>query len=138
MILLHSPYIADTFVNLNDPDMPLKGISINDPIIADDTLQQQIVIPGYVHYWNNLMYLNDSFVEAMDNLSSYCNYTQYMDKYFKFPPPNEKYPVLPSPYDDPMYTCDIFDIVYSAELLVNPCFNICTSPHHYRPPFPLD
>lgn len=30
--------------------MPLKGIAINDPIIADVTLQQQIVIPGYVDY----------------------------------------------------------------------------------------
>lgn len=104
--------------------MPLKGIAINDPIIADETMQQQTVISGYVDYWNNLMYLNDSFVDQMHQLADYCNYTSFMDTYFQFPPPEGKFPVLPDPYDDRNYTCDIFDIVYSAELLVNPCFNI--------------
>lgn len=104
--------------------MPLKGIAINDPIIGDETMQQQAVISGYVDYWNTLMYLNESFVDDMHKLSEYCNYTQYVDKYLTFPPPQEKFPVLPDPYEDPEYTCDMFDIVYSAELLVNPCFNV--------------
>lgn len=69
------------------------------------------------------MYLNDSFVEDMHNLSDYCNYTSYVEEYFQFPPPG-KLPVLPNPYNDPNYTCDMFDIVYEAELLVNPCFNV--------------
>lgn len=104
--------------------MPLKGIAINDPIIADGTLQQQVVIPGFVDYWENLMYLNQSFLDAMHELSDYCNYTQYMETYFEFPPTHGKFPVLPDPYNDPNYTCDMFDIVYEAELLVNPCFNV--------------
>lgn len=127
------PYIADTFIQLEDPDMPLKGIAINDPIIADGTMQQHTVIPGYVDYWENLMYLNQSFVDSIHELSDYCNYTQFMDTYFQFPPPQEKFPVLPDPYNDDNYTCAMFDIVYAAELLVNPCFNIYhiseTCPH---------
>lgn len=36
------PYIADSFIGANDTDYyNLKGISINDPIIGDDTNQQQ-------------------------------------------------------------------------------------------------
>lgn len=34
------PYVADAILNENNPDMPLKGIAINDPIIADGTMQQ--------------------------------------------------------------------------------------------------
>ena len=113
--------------------MPLKGIAINDPIIADGTLQQQTVIPGYVDYWTDLLYLNQTFLDTMHALSDSCNFTSYMDTYFQFPPPEGKFPVLPDPYEDPDYTCDIFDLVYSAELLVNPCFNIYhiteTCPH---------
>ena len=113
--------------------MPLKGIAINDPIIGDGTVQQQVVIPGYVDYWENLLYLNQSFLDDMHKLSDQCNFTAYMDKYSKFPPPHEKFPVLPDPYDDPKYTCDIFDVVYDAILAVNPCFNIYhiseTCPH---------
>ena len=36
------PYIADSFINANDTDyFNVKGISINDPIIGDETNQQQ-------------------------------------------------------------------------------------------------
>lgn len=59
--------------------MPLKGIAINDPIIGDETVQQQVVISGYVDYWEKLMYLNQSFLDDMHELSSYCNYTQYVE-----------------------------------------------------------
>jgi len=39
------PYIADAFISQNDTDyFNLKGIAINDPIIGDETNQQQAVI----------------------------------------------------------------------------------------------
>jgi carboxypeptidase D len=39
------PYIADAFITANDTDYyNLKGIAINDPIIGDETSQQQAVI----------------------------------------------------------------------------------------------
>lgn len=39
------PYIADGFIEANDNEyFNLAGISINDPIIGDETIQQQVVI----------------------------------------------------------------------------------------------
>lgn len=58
-----------------------------------------------------------------------------MAKYFKFPPPNEKYPVLADPYEGDNSTCAQFDNALEAILLVNPCFNLYhiteTCPHPY-------
>lgn len=129
------PYIADAFITAADPDIHLKGISINDPIIGDGTVQQDVVIGPYLRYWQNMLYLNDSFIEAFEARDLFCNYTQYLDKYLTFPPPPGPFPVLPDPYATDNYTCDQFDNAYSAILEVNPCFNIYhiteTCPHPY-------
>ena len=38
----YTPYIADAFIGANDPVYyNLAGMAINDPIIGDDTLQEQ-------------------------------------------------------------------------------------------------
>lgn len=118
------PYIADALITANDPDMPLAGIAINDPIIGDDTAQQQAVIVDYVDYWNNLMFLNQTFLGQIHERNDQCGYTQYVEKYLQFPPPQGPFEVLPDPYASPVYRCDMFDTVYYALLEVNPCFNI--------------
>ncbi|KAF2184156.1 alpha/beta-hydrolase [Zopfia rhizophila CBS 207.26] len=130
------PYIADAFIQANDTDyFNLAGISINDPIIGDETNQQQVVMLPYVEYWNNLMYLNETFMQQMRERQAECNYTSYWDTYFKFPPPPGPFPVLPDPFYQENYTCDMFDNFYSALLEVNPCFNIYhiteTCPHPF-------
>ncbi|KAF2114000.1 serine carboxypeptidase [Lophiotrema nucula] len=130
------PYIADSFIQADDTEyFNLKGISINDPIIGDGTIQQQVVLLPYVEYWNNLMYLNATFLEQMREWNSFCNYTQYMEEYFTFPPPAGSFPVLPDPYASDTYLCDQFDNFYAALLEVNPCFNIYhiteTCPHPF-------
>lgn len=130
------PYIADSFITANDDKYyNLAGISINDPIIGDETIQQQVVILPFVEFWQNLLYLNDSFMETITQHQKDCGYTDYMDKYFKFPPPAGPFPVLPDPYNSENYTCDQFDNFYDAIVEVNPCFNIYhiteTCPHPY-------
>ncbi|KAH7305272.1 serine carboxypeptidase [Stachybotrys elegans] len=130
------PYIADGFISANDTEyFNLAGISINDPIIGDDTVQQQVVILPFVEFWQNLMYLNQTFLTDVRELQAACNYSAYLDKYFTFPPPQGPFPVLPDPYDTDDYACDLFDIFYAAILEVNPCFNIYhiteTCPHPY-------
>ncbi|KAF2225202.1 Alpha/Beta hydrolase protein [Elsinoe ampelina] len=118
------PYIADAFIKANDLDYyNLKGISINDPIFGDETNQQQTVIPQYAAYWQNMLYLNDSFIQAFTAKAKECGYIDYMEKYFTFPPPGPL-PLLPDPYNSDNYSCDVFDDAYSAILTVNPCFNI--------------
>lgn len=128
------PYVADAFIGANDTEYyNLAGVAINDPIIGDETNQQQVVIAPYVHYWENLMNLNDSFLEIMDSRAADCGYTAYLDKYLTFPPPQEAFPVLTDPYSLDNASCDIFDDVFNAELLANPCFNVYhitdTCPH---------
>ncbi|KAL5120845.1 hypothetical protein ACEQ8H_001326 [Pleosporales sp. CAS-2024a] len=130
------PYIADSFIQANDTKYwNLAGISINDPIIGDTTLQQDVVALPFVEYWQNLLYLNESFLERARERQRECGYDTYLEKYFTFPGPNVSVPVLPDPYASPNYTCDMFDNMYGAILQVNPCFNIYhiteTCPHPY-------
>lgn len=128
------PYIADAFVTANDTDYyNLKGVGINDPIIGDEVIQQEVVIMPYVHYWQNLFYLNDTFLATLDAKAASCNFTAYYEKYFTFPPPAGPFPQLADPFLSDTAECDIFDDVYGAVLEVNPCFNIYhitdTCPH---------
>ena len=61
------PYIADAFISKNDTEyFNLKGIAINDPIIGDETNQQQVVIMPYVDYFANIFYLNDRSVPSWE------------------------------------------------------------------------
>jgi carboxypeptidase D len=78
----------------------------------------------YVEFWQNLLYLNQTFMDQIRERQQQCNYSSYWDKYFQFPPPQEPFPVLPDPYQTDAATCDMFDTVYAAILEVNPCFNI--------------
>jgi len=131
------PYIANAFIEAKDKVYyNLKGIAINDPIIGDETAQQQAVIKPYIDYWENLIYLNDTFLKDLEKAHKECGYEDYLNKYLTFPPPNEKFPVLPDPYATNITACDIFDNAYSAILEVNPCFNIYhiseTCPHPFN------
>jgi len=83
-----------------------------------------VVALPYVEYWQNILYLNDSFMETMRARNDYCNYTSYLETYLTFPPPPGPFPVLPDPYATDSYTCDVFGDFVSAILKVNPCFNI--------------
>ncbi|KAK5076238.1 hypothetical protein LTS08_006865 [Lithohypha guttulata] len=121
---MYVPYIADAFITANDTDYyNLSGIAINDPIIGDATIQQQVVILPFVEYWSNLFYLNETFMSDLRDLNQYCNYTQYMEKYYTFPPPQESFPVLPDPYATEN-GCYLFDYVLEAAIAVNPCFDL--------------
>lgn len=128
------PYIADAFIGAGDTDYyNLKGVGINDPILGDETMQQQVVLLPFVEYWQNLFYLNDTFMQELRDRNKQCGYDDYYNKYYTFPPTPGPIPILPDPYADPNATCDQFDNIYSAALLVNPCFNIYhitdTCPH---------
>ncbi|KAF2092037.1 alpha/beta-hydrolase [Saccharata proteae CBS 121410] len=119
------PYIADAFINANDKTYyNLAGVGINDPILGDEVIQEEIVMAPFMNYWNSLLYLNDTFVKAINDKADSCNYTSYLEKYLTFPPPQEPFAQLPDPYLDPTYNCDIWDDIYYAATLVNPCFNI--------------
>jgi carboxypeptidase D len=130
------PYIADSFIEADDTKYwNLAGISINDPIIGDETMQQMVVALPFVEYWNNLLYLNETFMEEARQRQKECGYEDYLNEYFTFPAPEKSTPVLPDPYNSENYTCDMLDNLYGAILQVNPCFNIYhiteTCPHPF-------
>ena len=132
----YGPYIADAFINANDPVYyNLAGLALVDPIIGDGTVQEQVVILPFVDYWSNLFFLNSTFNEAIHAKQDACGYTAYIEKYLQYPPPPGPFPVLPDPYASPNYTCDLFDDLYYALLEINPCFNIYhvteTCPHPF-------
>ncbi|CAH0052024.1 unnamed protein product [Clonostachys solani] len=131
------PYIADAFITAaDDTYYKLGGVAINDPILADGTLQQDVVLLPFIEYWQNLLNLNQTYVNALRWTHEHCNYSTYLDTYATFPPTGPL-PSLEDPYKDPSgnYTCDIFDLAYYAALEANPCFNIYhitdTCPHTY-------
>ena len=68
--------------------------------------------------------MNDTFLKQIHDRADQCGYTEYLEKYLTFPPPQGSFPVLPDPFSTDNYTCDMFDTVLEAELLVNPCFNV--------------
>lgn len=118
------PYIADAFVQANDSRYyNLKGIAINDPIIGDETNQQQTVIPGFVNYWSNIFNLNQTYLAGFKQRAKQCGYIDYMEKYFQFPPKGPL-PLLPDPYETGNYACDALDDAFSAISDQNPCANI--------------
>jgi len=120
------PYLADAFITADDDDYyKLGGVAINDPILGDRTLQQQAVIYPFIEYWQNLFYLNETYMNALRWTHEHCNFSTYLETYGTFPPPEGPFPVLPDVYEDTAnYTCDIFDWAYEGLLASNPCFNI--------------
>lgn len=115
------PYVADAFINANDPTYyNLAGVGINDPILGDETVQQEMTVVPYVDKWKELFYFNETFTQQIHDAADKCGYTDYLAKYLTFPPPPAPFPVL----NGSIPGCDLFDSVYYAEMEVNPCFNI--------------
>jgi len=144
------PYVADAFINADDTKYyNLAGVAINDPILGDGDLQQEgkppsqsrtmqprltspiVPVVPYLDYWEKVFSLNETFTTAIHERANSCGYTEYIDKYLRFPPPGP-FP-LPTKSSD---NCDVFSDVFAAALEVNPCFNIYhildTCPHLFN------
>ena len=75
---------------------------------------------AYVDYWDPLFSLNASFMADIHTRADRCGYTQFLDNYLVFPPKGP----LPSPPDANAPGCDLWDDIFAAASLVNPCFDI--------------
>jgi carboxypeptidase D len=100
----------------------MDSILIYDPSLSSNTLQGQIPAVPFVNYWGPLLSLNDSFVANITATANHCGYTKVIDEYLVFPPKGP----LPTPpnVEGDDASCDVFDAVFSAASLVNPCFDI--------------
>ncbi|EDU41695.1 Serine carboxypeptidase [Pyrenophora tritici-repentis] len=120
------PYIAHAILSSEDKKhFNLGGISINNPVIGEDALQEQVPIMAYANHYNNILFYNDTFLQQQERLHKECGYTDYYNKYFKFPPPKGPFPAVRDPYDvTPDGKCDIQGHFFSASQITNPCFSV--------------
>ena len=73
-----------------------------------------------LHYFNNVLGLNKSFVDDVTARADACGYLSFMQNYTtNFPPPK-------GPFAAPnaSYACDVWTDIAKAIFLVNPCLNI--------------
>ena len=59
-------------------------------------------------------------MKHLDETAKRCNYAGYVDKYVTFPPKG-LFPI-PSGLADP--TCDVWDKIVNATLIINPAFDV--------------
>jgi carboxypeptidase D len=115
------PYIADAMLNEKDKEYyNLSSILIYDPSLSSDVIQEQIPAVPFVEYWGPLLNLNATFMSDIQKRAVKCNYTSYMEQYMVFPPKGP----LPTPPDETVDGCDIWDDVLTAATWANPCFDI--------------
>jgi carboxypeptidase D len=114
------PYIADAMLNKKDKEYyNLNSIMIYDPALSFDVVQEQIPAVPFVEYWGPLLNLNATFMSNIQERAAKCNYTSYMEKYMVFPPKGP----LPTPPDESVDGCDIWDDIFTAATWANPCFD---------------
>ena len=77
---------------------------------------------AYVDHWAPLFSLNTSFMEFLHEQADSCGYTSFLNEYLVYPPPGP----LPNPpmSNDTTGECDVWDAIYYAASLINPCFDI--------------
>lgn len=72
-------------------------------------------------YWTGLFPFNQSFSEDIHRRADACGYTSYLKEYLTFPPKGP----LPEPAkNESTPNCNIFNDVFNAISLLNPCFDI--------------
>ncbi|KAI4212200.1 MAG: hypothetical protein LQ351_005069 [Letrouitia transgressa] len=115
------PYIADAMLATNDTGYyDVHGILIYDPSTSTDTVQEEIPAVAFVDANVNLFNLNSSFNEDIHARADSCGYTSFLDTYLAFPPPGP----LPNPPNSSAEGCDVFNDIFNAVSLINPCFDI--------------
>ena len=99
----------------------LSGALAYDPCIGDFTYTQEtaVAVP-YAVANNNMLNLNSTFLAELESLHQSCGYADYVNTYLQFPPPGVQAPQNGSTSP----ACDVFDMIDTAALDVNPCFDI--------------
>lgn len=116
---LYVPYIANAFLKANDTaNFNLKGIAINDPLIAGYGQNDPVVAP-FARYWSNILNFDTAFLDQLQKGDDACGATDYTNKYLTFPPPK-------APFEQRPKGCKSGSEFDDAAAKANPCFN----PYH--------
>lgn len=133
---MYCPYIGYNFLNQNDLlSFNLSGMLIYDGLIGEYTVQSALSLAYHIDYWSNTLSLNKTAVDFIQNFTSYCQYSDYVDHYLTFPPPGPQ-PLIPPKHDDQGCQTDMLDEIFAAIYLVNPSWNVYQTSQ--LPPIPDD
>ena len=117
------PYFADAFLNANDTTYyNLSSILVYDGVYSYESVGDNIPTASFVDSVQPVLGLNASFIQQIHNLSDACGYTAFLEESLVFPPKGPL-PTPPNP-DDANDTCNVWEMVWEAATLVNPCFDI--------------
>ncbi|KAF7195232.1 putative serine carboxypeptidase [Pseudocercospora fuligena] len=102
------------------------GVTFNDPILSDPATAQSITLKDFYLFHNNLYGYNTTTLVNLTTRHFDCGYDKYLEKYFTFPPPQEPFPILPTPFskNPQIEKCDTYSLMAYASQFINPCFNI--------------
>ena len=122
------PYIANGFLEAKDKTyFDVKGLTIYNPSLTHDEIQEPIPVVQFTEYWGGLFPFNDTFRADIRARDKKCGYSDWMAKYLVYPPKGHIPMPLPGT-DKNGVTRDecwkIFDDVFDAIMLLNPCFDI--------------
>ncbi|KAJ3551296.1 hypothetical protein NM688_g4786 [Phlebia brevispora] len=120
---MYVPYIVNyIYEHPTALDLEMKGFWISDPVIGWDVIQSELPAVNFVHKYENVFSLNQTFMAQVDAAAERCGYTNYSATHVTFPPKG----LLPLPgkstEGDP--GCFLWEEVLDAALIVNPAFDI--------------
>lgn len=121
------PYIASHMLDANDTTYyNVEATMIYDPSTTYDAIAEQVPAVALAEYNQALFPLNDTFRTYIHNKSSACGYDSYLSTYLTFPPPGPFPSQLPGADEKgtTLDSCDVFDDIFNAASLINPCFDI--------------
>ncbi|KAK5108688.1 hypothetical protein LTR62_008093 [Meristemomyces frigidus] len=117
------PYIADAMHNASDTCYyDIDSIMFYDPSTSYSVVQDDIPAVPFVDYWSGLFSFNETFMDDIHTRADACGYTNFMDLAMTFPP-NGTLPTPPN-VDYSEQGCSIWNDIYNAALLVNPCWDV--------------
>lgn len=130
---IYEPFIANHMISADDKDYyDMSGMLIYDGIMFDDEVQGNIPSYEYVKHHRDLLPYADPAREKMKHTADKCGFTDFIEKYWQYPPSGpmphltpglKMFPNGSRQYEDQDCASFFYD-VWMESLKVNPCFNI--------------
>jgi carboxypeptidase D len=102
-------------------------MTIYNPSIALDEIQEPIPVVQFTEYWSGLFPFNDTFRADLKRREKDCGYGDFMAEYLVYPPKGPMPSRLPGTDPDGTTRDECWNIywgVFDAILLLNPCFDV--------------
>lgn len=96
---------------------------MTDPCIGDfNAIQEEYVTYPFLEHNQNILNLNNSFMESLSDMHQQCGYADYIDKYLTFPASGQQPEIYYN--SSANASCNVFNTANFGLLTVNPCFDI--------------